>query len=250
MLKSVKSSTNHSPQIRAKDLLCICACMKYAPTFFLQAAVSIRNDANSGHAWWLQDWDWNLFDLVILKFRYSCVLVLAYLAGKKKKIDRPKILKIFYIFKYILHYYSRLHYSLAIHKLMHVFYVQIFFKVFYNCKYLSRLRFHVDWQHKWLASRLMYSGQNRSTDCFWLFLTVDPKYAHRGIFDWFLLSFWPPSTIPVKNGQLNLTWKCEVWQCSTFTCAGYILASISTFWLIFFYPCSHRRANTFKVLYI
>ena len=36
-----------------------------------------------------------------------------------------------------------------------------------------------------------YSGQNQSTACFdcW------PKCAHRGSFEWLLLSFWPPSTI-------------------------------------------------------
>ena len=35
-------------------------------------------------------------------------------------------------------------------------------------------------------------GQNQSTACFdcW------PKCAHRGIFDWFLLSFWPSWIIP------------------------------------------------------
>ena len=90
----------------------------------------------------------------------------------------------------------------------------------------------------WTSVASSYSGQNQSTACFdcW------PKCAQRGIFDWFLLSCLPPSTIqcfyqskmvdsfwPVIVGLLTT---CKVWQCLTFKCTTYTLASISTFLLI------------------
>ena len=44
-------------------------------------------------------------------------------------------------------------------------------------------------------------GQNQSTAFFYCW----PKCAHRGIFHWFLLSFWPPWTIP-DNAFTSQKW--------------------------------------------
>ena len=72
--------------------------------------------------------------------------------------------------------------------------------------------------YSWTSVASSYSGQNRSTDCFdgW------PKCAHRGIFDSFLLSFWPPWTMQDNACAVDSFWPVnvlttrKVWQCLTF----------------------------------
>ena len=58
-------------------------------------------------------------------------------------------------------------------------------------------------------------------------LTVDPNVHTGALFDWFMLSFWPPWTRPV-----NVLRTRKVWRCLTFKYTRYTLASISKFWLI------------------
>ena len=82
-------------------------------------------------------------------------------------------------------------------------------------------------------------GQNQST----AFFDRWPKCAHRGIFDCFLLSFWP---LDLNNTRqcfyqsktvdsfwpVNVLTTRKVWQCLTFKCTRYTLGSIYKFLLI------------------
>ena len=86
-------------------------------------------------------------------------------------------------------------------------------------------------------------------------LTVDPNvHAHGGIFDWFLLSFWPPSTIQdnaftsqTQPTHFNLYMYLlhvrfdSVWLLSALDIYMYLGKCINI--LTDFVPCSHRRVN-------
>ena len=101
--------------------------------------------------------------------------------------------------------------------------------------------------HPWTLVASSYRGQNQSTACFdcW------PKCAHRGIVDWFLLSFWPPSTMPdIAFNQLKTVdsfWPVivlttrKVWQCLTFKSTRYLGKYINI--LNDFDSCNHTRVK-------
>ena len=94
-----------------------------------------------------------------------------------------------------------------------------------------------------------YSGQNQSTACFdcW------PKCAHRGIFDWFWLSFWPPWTIPDNafTSQKQSThfdlymYKYYTWsfKCSRYTLASTLLKKIKGTWSAPSLVCGHSQVQ-------
>ena len=90
----------------------------------------------------------------------------------------------------------------------------------------------------WTLVASSYSGQNQSTACFECW----PKCAHWGIFDCFFTviltilnntrqCFYRSKTVD-SFLPVNVLTTRKVWQCSTFKCTRYALASMLTFWLL------------------